>query len=169
MDRLRFSISYPRWPIQEVMTFGFIKKFLKKSNVWPQHSPTEKVLKFSMIFHDSTKKIFFQNIKKAKFNTLNDSEVLNRDFPGLKTSATSATSLASTASMASMTSTASIHQKKILILLVRSSLALKWSKPITFWRMDHQNFYWYLTSFLSEAVEANQYYFFENWLVKTRV
>ena len=37
---------------------------LKKSKIdWPQQPPTEKVLKFNMIFHDSTKNHFFQNIK----------------------------------------------------------------------------------------------------------
>ena len=30
---------------------------------WPQQPPTEKVLKFNMIFHDPTQKRFFQNIK----------------------------------------------------------------------------------------------------------
>ena len=30
MDRLRFSISYLRWPIQEVMTFGFYQPVFKK-------------------------------------------------------------------------------------------------------------------------------------------
>ena len=36
----------------------------QKSNIdWPQQPPTEKVLKLNMIFHDSTKKTFFQNIK----------------------------------------------------------------------------------------------------------
>ena len=64
-----------------------------------------------MIFHDSTQKFFFsKHQNKAKFNTLDDSEVLSSDFPGLKTSAASMISVASTASMASMTSTASFHQ-----------------------------------------------------------
>ena len=30
MDRLEFSISYLRWPIQEVMTFGFYQTVFKK-------------------------------------------------------------------------------------------------------------------------------------------
>ena len=46
---------------------------------------------------------------KAEFKNLDDSEALNSDFPGLKTSAVSMTSVASVASMASMTSTASFH------------------------------------------------------------
>ena len=36
----------------------------QKSNIgWPQQPPTEKLLKFNLIFHDSTKNFFFQNIK----------------------------------------------------------------------------------------------------------
>ena len=36
----------------------------QKSNIsWPQQPPTEKVLKFNMTFHDSTKTFCFQNIK----------------------------------------------------------------------------------------------------------
>ena len=40
----------------------------QKSNIgWPQQPPTEKMLKFNLIFHDSTKKTFFfkhqKNIK----------------------------------------------------------------------------------------------------------
>ena len=60
----------------------------QKSNIdWPQQPPTEKVLKFNMIFHDSTPKNFFIKHKnKAEFKCLDDSEVLNTDFPGLKTS-----------------------------------------------------------------------------------
>ena len=83
------------------------------SNIdWPQQPPTEKVLKFNMIFHDSTQKNFFSKHKnKAEFKCLDDFEVLSSDFPGLKTSAASMTTVASTASMASMTSTASFHQK----------------------------------------------------------
>ena len=37
--------------------------FQKNYIGWPQQPLTEKVLKFNMIFHDSTQKIFFQNIK----------------------------------------------------------------------------------------------------------
>ena len=75
-----------------------------------------------MIFHDSTNFFFSQNQNKAKFNTLDDSELLSGDFSGLKTSVASMTSTASTTSMASMTSTAS---KNLLILMVGSFLAAK--------------------------------------------
>ena len=59
----------------------------------------------------SKKLSFLKHQCKAEFKNLDDSEALNSDFPGLKTSAVSMTSVASTASMASMTSTASFHQK----------------------------------------------------------
>jgi hypothetical protein len=86
---------------------------LKKNDIgWPQQPPTEKVLKFNMIFHDYTQKTFFSKHKnKDEFKCLDDSEVLGSDFSELKTSAASMTSVASTASMASMTSTTSFHQK----------------------------------------------------------
>jgi hypothetical protein len=74
---------------------------LQKSSIgWPQPPPTEKVLKFNLILHDSTpKNIFSKHQNKAEFMNLDDSEVPSSYFPGLRTSS------------ASMTSTASIHQK----------------------------------------------------------
>ena len=68
----------------------------QKSNIsWPQQPPTEKVLKFNMIFHDSTKKFFVsKHQNKATFKNLDDSENLSNNFSGLKTSAASLTSLA---------------------------------------------------------------------------
>ena len=82
--------------------------FQKNDIRWPQQPPTEKVLKFNMIFQHK-KKLFSKHENKAEFKCLDDSDVLSSNFPGLKTSATSMTSVASTASMASMTSTASFH------------------------------------------------------------
>ena len=40
----------------------------QKSNIgWPQQPPTEKLLKFNLIFHDSTKKLsFFKHQKNIK-------------------------------------------------------------------------------------------------------
>ena len=87
----------------------FHQPVFKKNDIgWPQQPPTEKVLKFNMIFHDYTQKLFFSKHKdKAEFKCLDDSEDLSSGFPGLKSSAASMTSAASTASM---TSTASFHQ-----------------------------------------------------------
>ena len=86
--------------------------FQKSSIGWPQQPPTEKVLKFNVIFRDSAQNLFFsKHPNKAEFNDMDDSEVLSGDFPGLRTSMASMTSTASTTSMASMTSTASFHQK----------------------------------------------------------
>ena len=68
------------------------------------------MLKFNMMFHDSTPKNSFSKHKnKAELKCLDDSEVLSSDFPDPKTSEASMTSVASTASMASMTLTASFH------------------------------------------------------------
>ena len=85
----------------------------QKNNIgWPQQPPTEKVLEFNIIFHDSTKKLSVSKHPcKAEFKNLDDAEVLNSDFPGLKTSASSMALTASTTSVASMTSTVSFHQK----------------------------------------------------------
>ena len=86
--------------------------FWKSDKGWPQQPLREKVLKFNMIFHDSSKIILFsKHQNKAEFKHLDASEVPSCDFPGLRTSAASMTSTASTTSMASMTSTASFHQK----------------------------------------------------------
>ena len=85
----------------------------QKINIgWPQQPLTKKVVNFNMVFHESTKLIFFsKHQNKAEFKKMDDSKVLSSDFPDLRTSAASMTSTASTASMASMTSTASFHQK----------------------------------------------------------
>ena len=86
--------------------------FQKSGIGWPQQPLTEKVLKFNLIFHDSTpKNIFSKHQNKAEFKNLDDYEVPSYDFPGLRISAASMTSTASTTSMASMTLTASFHQK----------------------------------------------------------
>ena len=91
---------------------SFINQFQKKKIRWPQQPQTEKLLKFNMIFHDSSKIILFsKHQNKAGFKDLDDSLGLSSDFPGLRTSAVSMTSTASMTSVASMTSTASIHQK----------------------------------------------------------
>ena len=59
--------------------------FQKSSIGWPQQSPTERALKFNMIFHDSTNKLFSsQHYSRAKFKNLDATEVLSSDFSGLK-------------------------------------------------------------------------------------
>ena len=81
----------------------------KKNDIGlPQQPQTQRMLKFNMIFHDTTpKNVSSKHRNKAKFKCLDDSEVVS-DFLGLKTSAASMTSVASTASM---TSKASFYQK----------------------------------------------------------
>ena len=62
-----------------------------------------KGAKIDMTFHDSTKEmLFLKHQNKVKLKNLDAFEVLNSDFPGLKTSA---------ASLASTGSTALFHQR----------------------------------------------------------
>ena len=66
---------------------SFINQFLKISISWPQQPPTQKMLKFKIIFHCSMqKKLFSKHEYKAEFKNLDDSEVLRSDFPGIRTS-----------------------------------------------------------------------------------
>ena len=68
------------------MDFKVSSTSFQKSNVsWPQQPLTERVLKFNMIFPDSTKKVFFPKYKnKAEFKNLDDYEVLSSDFQALE-------------------------------------------------------------------------------------
>ena len=47
----------------EMLNFAYLARFQKNYIGWPQQPPTEKMLRFNMIFHDSAKKNFFQTIK----------------------------------------------------------------------------------------------------------
>ena len=106
---------------------------------WPQQPPTEKVLKFRMMIYDSTQKFCFAKHQNSTvFNSLDDSEFLSSNFPGLRTSSASMTSTASTTSVASTTFTASFHQKILLILIVGLFLAPKWPILVLFCGMDLQ-------------------------------
>ena len=61
--------------------------FQRISIGWPQQPLTERVLKFDMNFHNSTKTFSFsKHQSKAKFKNLNDTEVLSSDFPDLRNS-----------------------------------------------------------------------------------
>ena len=42
-----------------MLNFAYLPSFQKNDIGWPQQPPTEKVLKFNMIFHDYTQKLFF--------------------------------------------------------------------------------------------------------------
>ena len=145
--------------------------FQKSDIGWPQQPLTEKVLKFNMIFHDSSKIILFsKHQNKAEFKDLDDSLGLRSDFPGLRTSAVSMTSTASMTSVASMTSTASIHQN----IYWSWWLDHPWDPNDQYqsffveWIIKNPIFHWYLIHFLSEAGEASLRYFFENWLMKLK-
>ena len=85
----------------------------QKSNIgWPRQPPTEKLPRFNLTFHDSTKKYRFHNIK----SNINIS--WNQEPGWLKSSLvifepleTSAASLTSSASETSLASTALFSQK----------------------------------------------------------
>ena len=141
--------------------------FWKSEIGWPQQPLTEKVLKFNMIFHDSSKIILFsKHQNKAEFKDLDHSEVLSSDFPVLRTSAEcSLNDLNSLNNLNGLNDLDSLISSKILlILMVGSSLAPKWPILAPFCGMDNQNsiFCWYMIPFLSEAAYASWCYFFEN-------
>ena len=59
--------------------------------------------------------------------------------------------------------------------LLRTSESSRFLNSALFWCLERNNFlydheisYWNLAPFLSEAVEASQCYFFENWLMKLK-
>ena len=68
---------------------------------------------------------FSKNQNKAEFKNLDDSEVLSIDFPGLKTSAVSMTSTASATIHGLNDLYSLISSKKLLIVMIGSSLAPK--------------------------------------------
>ena len=76
--------------------------FQKRNIGWPHQPPTEKLLKFNLIFHDSTKQVILskhQNkLNSRAWMTLKSSVVI---FEPLKTFAASLTSSASATSLAS--------------------------------------------------------------------
>ena len=52
-----------------MLNFAYFTSFQKNDIGWPQQPPTEKMLRFNMIFYDSTQKNFFQSIKiKLNYN-----------------------------------------------------------------------------------------------------
>ena len=137
----------------------FIRTNFQKSNMgWPQQPQTEKVQKLKNDISWFHRKIWFSKQQnKAKFNKLGDSRVLSNDFPSLKIYVGSMTSTASTAPVASMTSTASFHKMNYWVLCLRQPWHqnyLSWSYNVK-WIIKNPLFYWILTPFLSEAVEAN--------------
>ena len=165
-----WSFSIIRGPMcsWEMLNFAYLTSFQKNDIGWPQQPPTEKMLRFNMIFHDSTNKNCFSKHKnEAEFKSLDDSEVLRVDFPGFKTSAASMTSVALTASMASMTSKTSFHQKIYYSWRFNHPQHPNDQEQSLFveWIIKYPIFHW-LALFLSEAVEAIQCYFFEKWWMK---
>ena len=115
----------------------------QKSNIgWPQQPPTEKLLKFNLIFHDSDNTLFFHNIKItskwAEFKNLVDSEVFSSDFWTFKTSAC----IIDLISLCNLTGLHSLYSpissKCFLILMIGSSLAPNWPIGVPFCVRNNQ-------------------------------
>ena len=51
---------------------------------------------------------------------------------------------------------------------LRTKIILFWCFEKQFFWQNHENPFWILAPFLSEAVEASLCYFFENWLMKLK-
>ena len=103
--------------------------FTKSNNSRPQQPPTEKALKFNMIFYDCSKNTFFQNIKTKLNSRIWMTKVLSSDFSDL-------CSLIDLTGLYSLKSTSS--PKNFMILMVGSSLAPKCPILSPFFGMDHQ-------------------------------
>ena len=119
----------------------FINQF---SNKWQWLASTASDRKSAKIPYDISwfypkKRFFFSKPKnKAEFKCLDDSEVLSSDFQDLKTSAVS-NDLSGLNSLNSLNDLKSlISSKFLLILMIWSSPAPKWSIPVPFCGIDHQ-------------------------------
>ena len=144
-------------------------RFQKSDIGWPQQPPIEKVLKFNMIFHDSTKiKIISKHQNELEFKNLDDSEVLSSDFPDFTLQPR--WPLQPQQPLWPQWPLQPHFIKKLLILMILSPLAPTWPIMVSFSGLDHKKSKFSLISepFLSEAVEASQCYFFENWLMKLK-
>ena len=110
--------------------------FQKNDIRWPQQPPTEKVLKFNMIFHDSIQKTsFLKHKNKADIKCLDDSEVLSSNFSDL----CSLKDLSDLNSLNDLNDLDSLISSNILlIMMVWLSLAPKWPLPVPFCWIDHQ-------------------------------
>ena len=139
--------------------------FQKNDISWPQQPPTEKVLEFNMIFHDSTpQKRFFQNIKiKLNSNTWMNLKYSVVIFQALKPLQPQWPQWPQQPQWPQWPQQPHFIKKSTDPdgLIIHTP---KWSIPVPFCGMDHQksNFLLILAPFLSEAVEASRCYFFIN-------
>ena len=121
------------------MEIWVLSSSFKKSNRgWPQQPQTERLLKFNIIFHDSTKKFCFQKIK-VKPNS--------RTWMTLKSSVVAFQALEPIQPQWPLQPQQprwpqwprQPHFIKFLFsLMVGSSIAPKWLIPVPFCGMDHQ-------------------------------
>jgi hypothetical protein len=90
----------------------------QKGNIgWPQQPPTEKLLKFNLTFHDSTKTFFSKHQNKAEFKNLDDFEVFSSGFPDLR-NLISLIDLISLRSLTGLNSLYSHISSKIFLMLM---------------------------------------------------
>ena len=143
----------------------------QKSNIsWPQQPLTKNVVNFNMIFHESTKSIFFQNIKiklnsrtwmtlKSSVEIFQTLEPLQPQWPPQPQQPPWPQWPLQPHFIKNITDCDGwiIHGTKM-------------TNTGPFWGMDGQksNFLLILALFLSEAVEARGWHFFENWWMKCK-
>ena len=131
----------------QISTIWVSSNKFQKSNIgWPQQPPTEKMLKIQHDILWYCQKISFFKTSKwsdistltTEFKSLDNSEVLSSDFPGLRNLSRliDLNSLCNLTGLNSLNSP--ISSKNYLILMVWSSLAPKWPILVPFCGMDHQ-------------------------------
>ena len=128
--------------------------FLKSNISWPQQPRTKKVVNFNIIFHESTKSIFFQNIK-IKLNS--------RTWMTLKSSVVIFQALEPLRPQWSLQPQQPLRpQWPLQPHFIKKNITAPdvWILPGNQMTNTCPNFHWYLQihgSFLSETVEASQY------------
>ena len=147
--------------------------FQKNYISWPQQPPTEKVLEFNMIFHDSTpQKRFFQNIKiKLNSNTwmtLKSSVVI---FQALKPLQPQWPQWPQQPQWPQWPQQPHFIKKSTDSddLIIPSTQMTNTSPFFLEWIIKNPIFHWYLLLLLLEAVEASWCHFFETWLMKHKI
>ena len=111
----------------------------QKSNIgWPQQPPTEKVLRFNLIIHDSNKKLFFSKHQNKLNSWTWMTEVFSSDFWAFRNFC----SLIDLISLCNLTGLHSLYSpissKFFLIMMIGSSLAPKWPIRVPFCVRNNQ-------------------------------
>ena len=122
-----------------------------------------------MSFHDSV--IFFSFFKTPTWYILVLRLLNSRTRMTLKSSIVISQALKTTAASLTLAASTAIFSQKhpdpgdlIINGIKLTSIAIFFVE----WFIKNQNFHWYMTPFLLEAVEASLCYFFENWWMKLK-